>query len=108
MTEGEDIVLDGAGAIEAPVVFGYGLGELGFDDAFGTVFAHERGAELVEGIAILPRHAGDLAGEAVARSVVASGGFAGAVAGPVECSALARLASIGRETSCWWCLRLKA
>jgi hypothetical protein len=46
LAEGEDGVFQRAGAVEAPAVLGDGLGEVGFDGAFGVeVFA--------EGIAVL-------------------------------------------------------
>ena len=61
------------------------LGELGFDGAVGREVGDDGGAELVEGVAILPGHAGDLAGETVTGGVEARGLFAAAVAGPVEC-----------------------
>ena len=41
--EGEDGVFEGAGAVEAPVVLGDGLGERGFESANGS----ERPADVV-------------------------------------------------------------
>ena len=37
VAEGDDVVFDGAGAVETPFVFGDGLGDLDFEGAFGVV-----------------------------------------------------------------------
>ena len=76
MAEGEDVIFDGAGAVETPFVFGDGLGDLEFEGTFGLVGFADGGAEGFEGVAVLIGEDGDLAGEAVTPGVEGGADFA--------------------------------
>ena len=67
--EGEEVVLDGAGAVETPAVGGDTLGELDLHGPLGREARNEGFGEFVVGGAILVGHGGDLAGEAVTERV---------------------------------------
>ena len=75
VAEGEDVVFDGAGAAEAPFVFGDGLGDLRFEGAFGVVGEADVAGEFQEGLAVFFGHGGDLTGEAVTPGVQGGPGF---------------------------------
>jgi hypothetical protein len=62
-------VFERAGAIEAPVVLGDGLGEVGFEGAEGGEFFADGVAVFLERGLIFRRVDDDLAGEAVAEGV---------------------------------------
>jgi len=74
MAEREHVVLDGAGAVEAPVVFGDGERELLLHGGFGFEAVDEFVAERVVGFAIFGGEDADLAREAVTE-VVPAGTF---------------------------------
>ena len=63
--EGEDGVFEGAGAVEAPVVLGDGLGEGGFQSAEGFQIFADSFTVLLEGRLVFRSVDDDLAGEAV-------------------------------------------
>jgi hypothetical protein len=67
----EDAGFDGAGAFQAPVIFGDGLGQLGFEGADGFEGFADAGAVLVESLVLFGGEKADLAGEAVTISVEA-------------------------------------
>jgi hypothetical protein len=71
LAEGEDAGFDGAGALEAPVVFGDGLRQFGFEGAYGFEGFADAGAVLVEGFVLFGGEKADLAGEAVTIGVEA-------------------------------------
>ncbi len=65
VAESENAGLEGAGALEAPVVFGDGLGEFELERAHGLEGFADAGAVLVEGCVLIGGEKADLAGEAV-------------------------------------------
>ena len=77
VSEGEDVVFDGAGAVQTPFVFGDGLGDLGFESAFGRVGLADVGGEAGEDGQVFVRHGGDLTGEAVTPGVERGADLAG-------------------------------
>ena len=62
VAEGKNVVFEGAGAVETPGVFGYGMGELVFESVVGVEAGGDFDTERIEGGAIFFRHEGDLAG----------------------------------------------
>jgi len=58
---GENASFDGTCALEAPVVFGDGLGEFGFEGAYGFEGFADAGAVLVEGFVLFGGEKADLA-----------------------------------------------
>ena len=74
--EGEEVVFDGAGAVETPAIGRDALGELDFEGSFGRHGCDQGGGEWVVRDAILFGHGGYLAGEIVTAGVVAGGSFA--------------------------------
>ena len=74
---GEDVVLDGAGALEAPLIFGDGLDEVGLLDADGGEFGLIGLAVSAEGFGFLGGVDVDFAGEAVFEGVEADAALAG-------------------------------
>jgi addiction module HigA family antidote len=76
VAEGEDVVFDRVGPVQAPVVVGDDLGELLFV-GIGRVEAGDQAvAEVVHGGAVFIGHEADLSGEAVAECVEAGAFFA--------------------------------
>jgi len=67
--ESEDGVFEGAGAVEAPVVLGDGLGEGGFEGTDGGERLPDGVAVLLEGLPVFLGMDDDLASEAVAEGV---------------------------------------
>jgi hypothetical protein len=65
LAESEDAGFDGAGAVEAPVVCGDGLGELPLEDADGGEGFDDGLAVFLEGIVLIGGAKMDLAGESV-------------------------------------------
>ena len=63
--EGENGIFEGAGAVEAPVVLGDGLGEGGFQSAEGFQIFADSFTVLLEGRLVFRSLDDDLAGEAV-------------------------------------------
>ena len=78
---GEDVVLDGAGALEAPAVFGYRLDEVGFLNADGGEFGVIGLAVSAEGFGLFGSVDVDFAGESVFEGVEAGAALAGGGAG---------------------------
>jgi hypothetical protein len=76
LAEGEHVVLYGAGAVETPAIFGYGIGELVLQGRFGLEAVGELATERVVGFAIFGGQDVDLAGESVTEIVPAGVGFA--------------------------------
>jgi hypothetical protein len=72
---GEDGVFQGAGALEAPLIFGDGLGELIFESADGGKGYGDETDVMVEGFLVRGRGGVDLAAKSVAERI-----FTGAVA----------------------------
>ena len=68
-TDSEEIVLDGAGAIQTPTVGCYALSELGFHRSFGGEVFHQSFRQGVVSGAVFFGHGGDLAGETVTERV---------------------------------------
>jgi hypothetical protein len=71
LAEGEEVVLDGANAIETPAVGGDALRELDFHGSLGREIFHESLGEFVVGGAVLVSHGGDLTSDAVTERVEA-------------------------------------
>jgi hypothetical protein len=67
----ENAGFDGAGALEAPVVFGDGLGESGLQGAHGFEGFADAGAVVVEGLLLADGEKTDLASEPVTIGVEA-------------------------------------
>ena len=65
LAEREDAGFDGAGAVEAPVVFGDGLGELLLENADGGEGFDDGLAVFLEGVVLFGGEEVDLAGESV-------------------------------------------
>ena len=74
--DGEEVVFDGAAAVETPAIGRYALGELEFEGPFGHHGCDEGGGELVVGNAIFVGHGGYLAGQIVTAGVEAGVSFA--------------------------------
>ena len=94
VAEGEEAGFEGAETVEAPLMVGKGLGELGFDGAFGLKVADEGAGE---GEVLLQVFAGeddDLGGEAVAECVEGGTFFTGVGAGA---GGILRVAAIGGD-----------
>jgi len=81
IAEGEDVVLDGAGTIEAPAVVGNGSGKVGLDGAFGGEFFDDGGGEGFVRGAVFVGEESELAGEAVFQVVGSDALFAFGCAG---------------------------
>jgi hypothetical protein len=71
VAESEDTGFNGAGAFEAPAVFGDRLGEIELQRAYRCEGFADAGAVLVEGFVLVGGEKADLAGEAVTISVEA-------------------------------------
>ena len=65
VADGEEVVFDGAGAVEPPAVARDALGELGFHGSIGREALDEGGGESVVRDAVFIDHGGYLAGEIV-------------------------------------------
>ena len=65
MAKSEDAGFEGAGALEAPMVFGVGLSEIDLQRAYGVEGFADAGAVFVEGFVLVGGEKLDLAGEAV-------------------------------------------
>jgi hypothetical protein len=90
VAEREHVVLDGAGAVQTPVVLGNGVSELLFHGRFGFEAVDDPAAEAVVRFAVFGGEDVDLASEAVTEAELA---FPAGVLGPVERSAFRRLAA---------------
>ena len=77
LADSEDAGFEGAGAFEAPLVFGDGLGEFDLQRADGFEGFVNAGAVLLEGFVLVDCEEMDLAGEAVTIGVEARAMFAG-------------------------------
>jgi hypothetical protein len=62
--------------VETPLVFGYGLGDLGFEGSDGEVGLAEVAGEGFEGVAVFFGHGEYLAGEAVVPAMEGGADFA--------------------------------
>jgi hypothetical protein len=65
---GDGVDLDGAGSVAAHFIFYYGLGDLGFEGAYGEVGVAEFARKSLECVAVFFGHGEDLSGEVVAQS----------------------------------------
>ena len=76
LAESEDAGFDGAGAFQAPMVFGDGLRKLDLQCAYGLEGFANAGAVLVEGFVLVGSEKLNLAGEAVTIGVETGAVFA--------------------------------